>query len=59
MWPGCDYGYAQSISPLVPEEQQISTGLNVRVGGRISLEIYGNDGRQTRNPTWAAAFPSC
>lgn len=38
------YGYAQSLSPLFPDEQQISTGLNAGISDRLSLGIYGNAG---------------
>lgn len=44
------YGYARSISPLVPDEQQISTGLNASVGRTLSLGVYGNAGLSQGSP---------
>ncbi|HWH23173.1 MAG TPA: hypothetical protein VNT25_07815, partial [Allosphingosinicella sp.] len=38
------YGYAQSLSPLVPDEQQIATGLNASVSEGLSLGLYGSAG---------------
>jgi hypothetical protein len=38
------YGYARSLSPLVPDEQQIATGLNANVSQRLSLGLYGSAG---------------
>ncbi|MFN3945028.1 MAG: hypothetical protein ACK4K7_08870 [Allosphingosinicella sp.] len=38
------YGYAQSVSPLVPDEQKLSGGLNAGLGDRLSLGLYGSAG---------------
>lgn len=38
------YGYAQSLSRLVPDEQQISTGINAGLSKRLSLGLYGSAG---------------
>jgi hypothetical protein len=38
------YGYAQSLSRLVPDEQQISTGINAGLSDRLSLGLYGSAG---------------
>lgn len=38
------YGYARSISALVPNEQQISTGINAGLGNNLSLGLYGSTG---------------
>lgn len=44
------YGYAQSTSPLVPDEQQISTGLNANLSRTVSLGVYGNAGLSRGSP---------
>ena len=44
------YGYAQSISPLVPDEQQISTGLDAKLSRTLSLGVYGNAGLSDGSP---------
>lgn len=38
------YGFAESASPLVPDERQISTGLNANLSRNLSLGVYGNAG---------------
>ena len=38
------YGYAQSVSPLVPDEQQIATGINTGLSKNLSLGVYGSAG---------------
>lgn len=38
------YGYAQSASPLIADEQQIATGLNASLSRRLSLGVYGSAG---------------
>ena len=38
------YGFAQSLSPLVPAEQQLSTALDVALSGRMSLGLHGSAG---------------
>lgn len=44
------YGYAESVSPLVPDEQQISTGLNAALSRRVTLGVYGNAGLSEGSP---------
>lgn len=44
------YGYAQSISPLMPDEQQISTGLNASLSRSVSLGVHGNAGLSNGSP---------
>ena len=44
------YGYAQSISPLIPDEQQIATGINAGLSDRLSLGLYGATGLSEGSP---------
>ena len=44
------YGYAQSISPLIPDEQQIATGINAGLSDRLSLGLYGAAGLSKGSP---------
>lgn len=44
------YGYAQSLSPLVTDEQQISTGINAGLSDRLSLGLYGSAGLSQGSP---------
>lgn len=44
------YGYAQNVSPLVPDEQQVSTGLNADLSRTVSLGIHGNAGLSSGSP---------
>ena len=44
------YGYAQSVSPLIPDEQQISTGVNAGLSERLSLGLYGSAGLSEGSP---------
>ena len=44
------YGYAESISPLIPDEQQISTGINAGLSDRLSLGLYGAAGLSKGSP---------
>lgn len=38
------YGYAQSLSPLVEDEQLVSTALSAGLSRRVTLGVYGNAG---------------
>jgi len=44
------YGYAESVSPLVPDEQQVSTGINANLSRSLSLGVYGNAGLSSGSP---------
>lgn len=44
------YGYAESISPLVPDEQQVSAGVNAGLSDRLSLGLYGAAGLSEGSP---------
>lgn len=44
------YGFAESVSSLVPDERQISTGLNANLSRRLSLGVYGNAGLSNGSP---------
>ena len=44
------YGYAESVSPLVPDEQQVSTALNANLSRSLSLGVYGNAGLSSGSP---------
>lgn len=50
------YGYAQSLSPLVPDEQQIETGLNASLSRRLSLGVYGSAGLSEGAPDVGAGL---
>ena len=50
------YGYAQSLSPLVPDEQQLSTGLNVGLSRQLSLGLYGSAGLSEGAPDIGAGL---
>lgn len=50
------YGYAQSLSPLVPDEQQIGAGLNAAVGNRLSVGVYGSAGLSEGSPDVGAGL---
>ena len=39
-----NYGYAESASPLIADDQQIATSLNASLSRRVSLGVYGNAG---------------
>ncbi len=44
------YGYAQSVSPLVPNEEQLSTGLEIGVSRRLTLGVSGSAGLSDGSP---------
>jgi len=44
------YAYAQSVSPLVPDEQRISAGVNANLFRSVSLGAYGNAGLSRGSP---------
>ena len=48
------YGYAESVSPLVPDQQQISTGLNFNLSRRLNLGLQGNVGLSDGSPDLGA-----
>jgi hypothetical protein len=50
------YGYAQSTSPLISDEQQIVTGLNASLSRRLSLGIYGSAGLSEGAPDIGAGL---
>ena len=50
------YGYAQSLSRLVPDEQQISTGINAGLSDRLSLGLYGSAGLSRGAPDIGAGM---
>ena len=50
------YAYARSISPSIPDEQQISTGLSASLNRSISLGIYGNAGLSNGSPDVGAGL---
>lgn len=50
------YGYAQSVSPLVPDEQQVATGLNASLSPRLSLGVYGSAGLSEGAPDIGAGL---
>ena len=44
------WGYARSVSPRVPNEQQVSTGINAGLSDRLSLGLYGAAGLSKGSP---------
>lgn len=50
------YGYARSLSPLVPDEQQLSTGINAALSDRLSLGLYGSAGLSEGSPDIGAGL---
>ena len=50
------YGYAQSVSPLVPDEQQISTGLSANLSRSLTLGLHGNAGLSAGSPDIGAGI---
>lgn len=50
------YGYAQSLSPLVPDEQQVGAGLNAAIGKRLSVGVYGSAGLSEGSPDVGAGL---
>lgn len=50
------YGYASSLSPLVPDEQQIGTGLSAAVGPRLTLGVRGSAGLSDGSPDLGAGL---
>lgn len=50
------YGYARSLSLLVPDEQQLSTGINAALGERLSLGLYGSAGLSDGSPDIGAGL---
>jgi len=38
------YGYAQSLSPIVPDEQQVTGGINANLSQRLGLGVHGSVG---------------
>lgn len=50
------YGYAQSISPGLEEERQISTGLNASLSKAVSIGLYGSAGLSESAPDIGAGI---
>lgn len=50
------YGYAQSLSRLVPNERQISTGINAGLSNRLSLGLFGTAGLSQGAPDLGAGL---
>jgi len=50
------YGFAQSVSPLVPDEQQVAAGLNASLSQRLSLGLYGSAGLSEGAPDIGAGL---
>lgn len=48
------WGYARSLSPLVPNEQQVAAGLNTSVSPRLSLGLFGAAGLSDGSPDLSA-----
>lgn len=50
------YGYARSLSPLVPDEQQIGTGINAQLGHGLRLGVQGSAGLSDGSPDFGAGL---
>lgn len=50
------YRYARSLSPLVPDAQQIATGLNAGLSDRLSLGLWGSAGLTEGAPAVGAGL---
>ena len=50
------YGYTESVSPLVPDEQQVSTRLNANLSRSLSVGVYGNAGLSSGSPDVGAGI---
>jgi hypothetical protein len=50
------YAYATSVSPSVPDEQQISTALTASLSRSLSLGVYGNAGLTSGSPDIGAGL---
>lgn len=50
------YGYARSLAPLVPDEQQIATSLNARLSERLVVGVYGAAGLSESSPDIGAGI---
>jgi hypothetical protein len=48
------YGYAQSLSPALSDERQISSRVTAGLGDRLSLSLYGSAGASESAPDVAA-----
>jgi opacity protein-like surface antigen len=50
------YGYARSLSPLVPDEQQIGTGISAAIGRGLVLGLQGSAGLSDGSPDFGAGL---
>lgn len=50
------YGYARSLSPLAPDEQQIGTGISAAVGKGFTLGVQGSVGLSDGSPDFGAGL---
>jgi hypothetical protein len=50
------YGYARSLSPLVPDERQIGTGITADLGRRCRLGVQGSAGLSNGSPDFGAGL---
>src|SRR3546814_15814972 len=50
------YGYARSFSPLVPDEQQVSAGVNAGLSDRLSQRLNGAAGPSGGSAAVGAGF---
>lgn len=50
------YGHAESVSPMVPDQRQISTGLNAALSRSVSLGVHGNAGLSDGSPDIGAGL---
>jgi hypothetical protein len=50
------YGYAQSLSPLVEDDQRLTTGLSASLSPRLALGLYGSAGLSDGAPDVGAGI---
>lgn len=50
------YGYARSLSPLVPDEQQIGTGISATIRRGLTLGVQGSAGLSDGSPDVGAGL---
>lgn len=50
------YGYARSLSPLVPDEQQIGTGISAALGRGFTLGVQGSAGLSDGSPDFGGGL---
>jgi hypothetical protein len=50
------YRYAESLSPLTGNDQRLNAGLNMDIGDRLSLGMFGAAGLSEGSPDFATGL---